>query len=117
MALKIRLRQQGRRNHYQYRLVLTDSRAPRDGKYMEMLGWYDPYATEVEKKCTVHADRLQHWIGQGAVVSEKAVKLIEQIAPELLKSFKERVISKRAKTCTRRKEMRRKRREALSSSK
>ena len=42
MALKIRLRQQGRKNRPFYRLVLTDSRTPRDGKYVEALGWYNP---------------------------------------------------------------------------
>ncbi len=43
MALKIRLRQQGRNNRPFYRLVVTDVRSPRDGKYVEMLGWYNPF--------------------------------------------------------------------------
>jgi small subunit ribosomal protein S16 len=43
MALKIRLRQQGRKNRQTYRLVVTDIRNPRDGKYLEMIGWYNPF--------------------------------------------------------------------------
>ena len=42
MALKIRLRKQGRNNRASYRVVVADSRSPRDGKYVEKLGWYDP---------------------------------------------------------------------------
>ena len=42
MALVIRLRQQGRNNRQTYRVVVVDSRYPRDGKYLEMLGWYNP---------------------------------------------------------------------------
>ena len=46
MALKIRLRQQGRNNRPFYRLVVTDARSPRDGKYVEALGWYNPFEAE-----------------------------------------------------------------------
>ena len=51
MALKIRLRQQGRKNRPFYRMVVTDVRAPRDGKYCEALGWYNPFETELDKLC------------------------------------------------------------------
>ncbi len=44
MVLKIRLRQQGRTNRQTYRLVVTDIRNPRDGKYLEMIGWYNPFS-------------------------------------------------------------------------
>ncbi|MCB1135948.1 MAG: 30S ribosomal protein S16, partial [Chlamydiia bacterium] len=42
MALKIRLKQLGRRNRPFYRLIVTDVRSPRDGKSIEIIGWYDP---------------------------------------------------------------------------
>ena len=50
MALKIRLRQQGRAKRAFYRLVVTDSRAPRDGKYLEAVGWYNPVEVEQEQQ-------------------------------------------------------------------
>ena len=50
MALKIRLRAQGRNNRETYRLVVADGRSPRDGKYMEMLGWYNPFESVPEMK-------------------------------------------------------------------
>ena len=52
MALKIRLRQQGKTNHLMYRLVVVDSRAPRDGKYLEMVGKYNPHL----KRHTLHKE-------------------------------------------------------------
>ena len=70
MSLKIRLRQQGRRNHLTYRLVLADSRSPRDGKYIEMLGSYDP-KMDGDKQLSVQADRIQYWVDNGAELSER----------------------------------------------
>ena len=49
MSLKIRLRQQGRTHRHLYRLVVTDCGNPRDGRYVEVVGWYNPYETEMEK--------------------------------------------------------------------
>ena len=56
MALMIRLRQQGRTNRQTYRLVVTDKKNPRDGKYIEMLGWYNPHE-ENEKNLFIDALR------------------------------------------------------------
>lgn len=103
MALKIRLRQQGKRNRAVYRLVLTESRAPRDGKYIEALGWYNPFETDLEKSLAVHTDRVQHWINQGAIVSEKAEALIKKMAPQILDAYKQKMIARQAKACEKRK--------------
>lgn len=85
MALKIRLRQQGRRNHIVYRLVLADVRAPRDGRYIELLGWYDPHA---QVNYQLKDERIFYWLNQGAQLSEKAESLVKQGAPQLLNEFR-----------------------------
>ena len=88
MALKIRLRQQGKTNHLIYRLVVVDSRAPRDGKYLEMVGNYNPHLKD-NQDITVIEDRIQYWIDQGAQMTEKAHSLIARSAPGVIKSIKE----------------------------
>lgn len=97
MALTIRLRQQGRKGHQQYRLVLTDSRTRRDGKYTENLGWYDPAQEEDEKNLLVKADRVQYWVEKGATMSDTAETLIRRAAPAIIKAKTEREVAKRAK--------------------
>ncbi|MEC8307164.1 MAG: 30S ribosomal protein S16 [Chlamydiota bacterium] len=86
MAVKIRLRQQGRKNHRVYRLVVADARSPRDGKYIEAVGHYNPHAPQ-DKEGIVHADRIQHWINHGAILTEKAEKLVARHSPSLWKEI------------------------------
>ncbi len=90
MALKIRLRQHGRTNHTTYRLVVTDSRSPRDGKYIEMLGWSRPFdVTGVE--ANVDAERVIHWLGQGAQFSENAKHFVARVAPDVIVAYRQQV--------------------------
>lgn len=84
MAVKIRLRRQGRRNRPFYRLVATDARAKRDGKYLENLGWYNPVESDMAKNALIKADRVKHWLTQGAQLTEKAHALVKRMAPESL---------------------------------
>lgn len=90
MALKIRLRSQGATNHVTYRLVVTDSRSPRDGKYLEALGWYNPYAEEEHNRIFLKADRVQHWINCGAELSECVEGLVKQSAPAIVQALNKR---------------------------
>lgn len=87
MALKIRLRQQGRTNRQTYRLVVADVRSPRDGKYVEMLGWYDPAHTE--NNMSVNAERTAYWLSQGAEFSDQAKAIIKKVAPEVIAQWQE----------------------------
>lgn len=103
MALKIRLRQQGRHNRPFYRVVITDVRSPRDGKYLEALGWYNPFETEQDKILNVRADRVQYWIGQGAEVSETVEALLNKATPAIVKGMKQSAVNRRAKALTKRK--------------
>jgi small subunit ribosomal protein S16 len=86
MALKIRLRQQGRKNRQTFRLVVTDIRYPRDGKYLEMLGSYDPH--RAQNNMQLNTERLTYWLGQGAQLSERAQRLLQSIAPAITKDVK-----------------------------
>ena len=90
MALVIRLRQQGRRNRQSFRIVVADRRSPRDGKYVENLGWYNPFEKEEEKTLNVKGERVQHWLEKGAQLTEKAECLIKRKAPEVIKAYKEK---------------------------
>lgn len=111
MALKIRLRQQGRCHTRVYRLVVTDARVPRDGKYIEMLGWYDP--KRKEQNAEIHSDRIAHWLANGAEPTEKAQQLIKDLAPTVLDSWKQKQLTLRAKQCAKKRKAR-KNREALA---
>ena len=84
MALKIRLRQQGRTNRQTYRLVVTDIRNPRDGKYLEMIGWYNPFSNDKQDSSSI-VDRIQLLGGQGAQITPNAQALIARIAPDVMK--------------------------------
>lgn len=103
MALKIRLRQQGRTNRPFYRLVLTDVRAPRDGKYLEVLGWYNPFEAETDKCLSIDAARIQHWLGLGAEISDNAEALVAKVAPSIIRVQTEKAQARRAKATAKRK--------------
>jgi small subunit ribosomal protein S16 len=100
MALKIRLRQQGRTNRQTYRLVVTDIRNPRDGKYLEMLGWYNPFATTNDSE--VDVERINFWVGQGAQITPSAEALISRIAPDVMKEIHAKQHARRVKKVAKR---------------
>lgn len=91
MAITIRLRKQGRAKRPFYRMVVTDSRVKRDGRYIEAIGWYNPMEKGEENVCQVKADRAEHWLNHGAEVSDSAESLLVRIAPEVMKRRKERL--------------------------
>jgi small subunit ribosomal protein S16 len=97
MALKIRLRQQGRNNRQTYRLVVTDIRNPRDGKYLEMVGWYNPFESDTAKEMAVDGDRINYWLGQGAELSDKAEQLISKVAPDVITALRAKQRAKQLK--------------------
>lgn len=103
MALKIRLRQQGRTNRAFYRLVVTDSRSPRDGKYVEALGWYNPIEESEDKKLDFKTDRIQHWLSVGAQLTETVENLMRASAPGIVKGQVAKELAHRAKAAAKRK--------------
>lgn len=106
MALKIRLRQQGRTNHTTYRLVVTDTRSPRDGKYIEMLGWSRPFET-TGQEASVDGQRVMHWLEQGAEFSENAMHFVARTAPEVIVAYRQQVEKRKAAVREKRKASRR----------
>ncbi len=104
MALKIRLRQQGRSHRPFYRVVVADCRSPRDGKYVEAIGWYNPLESVAERNLYIKPDRVQHWLSHGAEITDKVESLIKQAAPEVLKQHQERAMQKRNKEAAKRKQ-------------
>lgn len=104
MALKIRLRRQGRTNRPFYRLVVTDSRSRRDGKFIEAVGWYNPIEAVEERNLAVKPDRVQHWLEHGAELTEKAEALVARAAPAVIRQWKDKRLAKRARLATKRKE-------------
>lgn len=103
MALAIRLRQQGRKNHTVYRVVVMDSRARRDGKYLEAVGWYNPLEAVAERNVLLHADRIQHWIGLGAQMTESVAHLVRQFAPSVSRGLTERLLASKTNARAKRK--------------
>lgn len=72
MSLKIRMARGGRRNLPYYRIVVADSRAPRDGKFIEKLGTYNPLvANENPTRLVLNNDRIKYWLEQGAQPSDR----------------------------------------------
>lgn len=103
MALKIRLRKQGRTNRPFYRLVVAEATAPRDGKYLEALGWYNPIETTEEKKFFFCENRVQHWLSVGAQLTESVESLIRKAAPQIVRACVEKECARRAKKADKRK--------------
>ena len=72
--LKIRLRRTGARKKPNYRIVVAESTAPRDGKYIEIIGTYDPLTDP--STVNLDGDRARHWLSVGAKPTERVVKLM-----------------------------------------
>jgi small subunit ribosomal protein S16 len=74
VPVRIRLRRVGKKKQPQYRLVVADSRAPRDGAFIETIGTYNPLTEPAT--FTVNEERAKAWIAKGALPSERAVRLL-----------------------------------------
>lgn len=76
MPVSIRLRREGTKNRPYYRVVVADSRSPRDGKFIEIIGTYDP--KKAGPNSTLKLDRIEHWISKGAQPSDTVRSLIKK---------------------------------------
>ncbi len=74
----IRLARGGAKKRPFYNMVVTDSRNPRDGRFIERVGFYDPKAPEGHEGLRVDMERLAHWKSQGAKLSDTAARLVKQ---------------------------------------
>ncbi len=76
MAVRIRLARHGTKKKPFYRLVVTDQENKRDGRFIEVVGTYDPRLKE--KKVSLNQDRIQYWISKGAQPSETVGTLLKK---------------------------------------
>jgi small subunit ribosomal protein S16 len=76
MSVKIRLARHGAKKRPFYRIVIADSESPRDGKFLENVGTYDPLADPA--KVSLKQERIKHWIGQGAIPTDTVKNLLKK---------------------------------------
>ena len=76
MAVSIRLTRGGAKKSPFYRVVVADSRAPRDGKFLEVVGHFDPKTRP--ESITLKIDRIQEWIGKGGQMTPAVKKLVKE---------------------------------------
>lgn len=75
MAVKLRLTRVGKKKQPQYRIVAADTRSPRDGRFIEILGHYDPRTNP--SKLKLDREKIDKWLADGAQPSERVAKLIK----------------------------------------
>ena len=76
MAVKIRLTRKGTKKKPFYRIVAADIESPRDGKFLELLGTYDPMVEPVA--ITLKEDRIKYWLSEGAKPSDTVQSILKQ---------------------------------------
>ena len=76
--VKIRLTRGGAKKRPFYHLIVTDSRSARDGRNIERLGYYNPVASGAEKRIELNTARVDHWVGQGAQMTDKVRNLYKE---------------------------------------
>ena len=77
MALKIRLARGGAKKRPFYRIVVAEASAPRDGRYVERVGTYNPMVPkDHDQRMTLNAERITYWLGQGAQPTERVQKML-----------------------------------------
>jgi small subunit ribosomal protein S16 len=78
MSMKIRLARGGSKKRPHYAIVATDSRMPRDGRFLEKLGTYNPLlAKDSEDRVKMNAERVQYWLSQGAQPTDRVARFLE----------------------------------------
>ena len=78
MAINIRLSRGGSKKRPYYRIVVADARSPRDGKFIEKIGNYDPrLAKDDEKRVQIDADRAKHWLSVGAQPTDRVARFLD----------------------------------------
>ena len=78
MALSIRLSRGGSKKRPYYRIVVADARSPRDGKFIEKIGTYNPLlAKDDEKRIVLDAERARHWVSVGAQPTDRVARFLD----------------------------------------
>jgi len=77
MSIKIRLRRMGRKKQAHYRIVVADTDSPRDGRFVESLGYYRPLSHPA--RVVVDMERVEYWLGQGALPSDTVSSILKKV--------------------------------------
>ena len=72
----IRLSRTGAKKRPFYQITVTDSRSARDGRFIERVGFFNPIATGKEERLRLNHERIDYWVGHGAILSERVAKLV-----------------------------------------
>jgi len=91
MAVIIRLRRDGTKNSPYYRVVVADKHSPRDGKFLELIGTYDP--KKKGDNATIKLDRVAHWVKNGARPSDTVRSIIKKAKASAAKAEKEEAVT------------------------
>jgi small subunit ribosomal protein S16 len=78
VAVRIRMKQMGRKHRHSYRIVAIDHHQPRDGRVIEELGTYDPMVKDPDKSVILNPERIKYWQSVGAKASERVTALIKR---------------------------------------
>lgn len=76
MAVRIRMKKFGAKNRGQWRIVVVDSRSPRDGRFIEEIGHYNPLP--LDEKFQIKKDRLAYWLKNGALITDSVKTLLKR---------------------------------------
>jgi small subunit ribosomal protein S16 len=77
MSLKIRLARAGAKKRPFYRIVVADSHGPRDGRYIEKIGTYDPLLPKDGERVKLVEERVKHWLGVGAQPTDRVLRFLD----------------------------------------
>jgi small subunit ribosomal protein S16 len=101
MGLKIRLARAGAKKRPYYHIVVADSRSPRDGRFIEKLGSYNPMLpADHAERIRLQDERIKHWLDQGALATDRVAKFLGKAglapAPEIREQPKQSAMKKKA---------------------
>src|SRR4029078_11119091 len=77
MSLKIRLARAGAKKRPYYRIVIADSKSPRDGRYIKKIGTYDPLLPKGGEQVKLVEERVKHWLGVGAQPTDRVLRFLD----------------------------------------
>ena len=78
MALKIRLARAGSKKRPYYHVVVADARSPRDGRFIEAIGSWNPLLPRDGDRVKIDEDRVRHWLGNGAVPTDRVLRFLDE---------------------------------------
>ena len=93
MAVKLRLKRMGSKKRAYYRIIAADSRSPRDGRFIEVVGTYDPI--KVPAEVTINEEKVLHWLSNGAQPTDTVRSLLSKHG--IMKKFTDSKVKKKPK--------------------